>query len=229
MADLDLIIQQQNGGTTADGSSGKAQGLRDGSLITADPASLYQKWLRAGKVFEAHFATETGTATIEANAAYDLTEPFFRLCVPSSKLFVPIQVKITPTTVWVTTDGITLMASADAADVVVNAGGAAPDVRNLAVVNANESSLGDTAMTSIKDGDSVITEDALTSVRIIDNIVYRTGGLFEPYEYNILKGDPMAIIHGPGRFLVQAMLAGALECQYTIKWAELDKSELVNS
>ena len=220
-------VKQQDYSTHADSAYGAISANRDGALVINDAQGLYDRWLRAGQVFEAHFATPTGTATIEANATYDLTEPFFRMTCPSSKVLVPIQVKITPTTVWVTTDGITLMTSGTS---TYNTGGAAPAVRNMAAVSSLDSELESTAMTSVFDGDSALTEDTLVApIRVIDNIVYRTGGLFIPYEYNILKGDPIVMIHGPSSFLVQAMLAGALECQYTVKWAELDKSALVNS
>lgn len=223
---MGLSIQQQGRANGADATTQTAAGNRGGALVISSPNAMYDQWLRAGKVFEAHFATEGGSSTIEANATYDATEPWFRLTVPSSKIFVPIKVKVTPTTVWVTTDMIVLSSSDTD---TYNTGGAAPDVRNLAAVSSADSELGTTAMTSVFDGDSVLTENAMTDQRIIDITVFRTGGLFIPYEYNILKGDPMVMIHGTASFVCNAMLAGALEVHYSIVWAELDKSELVNA
>ena len=226
MTELGGAVQQQGYTTALDGTTRTAAMNRTGALVTSTPASMYDQWLRAGKVFEAHFATEGGSSTIEANATYDATEPWFRLTVPSSKIFIPIKVKVTPTTVWVTTDMIVLSASDTN---TYTSGGAAPDVRNLAAVSSVDSALGTTAMTSVFDGDSALTEAAMTNERIIDITVFRTGGLFLPYEYNILKGDPMVMIHGTASFVCNAMLAGALEAHYSVVWAELDKNELVNA
>ena len=226
MAEIALSTKQQGDGNGSDGTTRTAAGTRMGELYTAHPASLYDRWLRGGKVFEAHFATEGGSATVEANATLDLTEPFFRFTVPSSKVCVPIKVKVTPTVVWVTADGVIIYTSDTD---TYTTGGAAPDVRNMASVNSSDSALGTSAVTSIFDGDSVLTEAALTNPRVIDITWFRTGGLFIPYEYNILKGDPMVMIHGTSSFCVAAQATGALEVHYSIIWAELDKSELVNS
>ena len=226
MTEIAGAVQQQSDTPASDGSTRSFASNRMGALVTSSPQAMYDQWLRAGKVFEAHFATEGGSSTIEANATYDATEPWFRLTVPSSKIFVPIKVKVTPTTVWVTTDMIVLSASDTD---TYNTGGAAPDVRNLAAVSSADSEIGTTAMTSVFDGDAALTENAMTDQRIIDITVFRTGGLYLPYEYNILKGDPMVMIHGTSSFVANAMLAGALEVHYSVVWAELDKNELVNA
>ena len=220
-------VKQQNYSNHVDGAFAAINANRDGALVVNSAQGLYDRWLRAGQVFEAHFGTVLGTATIEANATYDVTEPFFRMTCPSSKILVPIQVKITPTVVWVTTDSVTLMSSGTG---TYSAGGAAPLVRNRAAVSSLDSELGATSMTDIYDGDAALTEGTLVApIRVIDTKVYRTGGLFESYEYNILKGDPWTMIHGPSSFMVQVMAAGALEVHYDVVWAELDKSALVNS
>jgi len=225
MVEIAAAVQQQTPTYISDGQSGSLSGNRRRALHVADQ---YDQWLRAGQIFEAHFATEGGTATIEANATLDLTEPFFRLTVPSSKILVPIQVKIAPTVVWVTADAV-VMYTADTN--TYNTGGAAPDVRNLAHISSTDSAINSatSSMESIYDGDSVLTENALTNPRILDVANFRTGGLFPPYEYNILKGDPMVMIHGASSWAIAVQANGALECFYTVKWAELDKSELVNA
>ena len=226
MAEIGIAVQQQGYGLALDSGTRTVAGNRSGALVTSSPQSMYDQWLRAGKVFEAHFATEGGTATIEANAALDLTEPFFRMTCPSSKILVPIRVLVSPTAVWVTADaGFIYTADTD----TYNTGGAAPDVRNMAAVSSADSALGTTAMTSVFDGDSVLTENALTNPRVIHATTFRTGGLFIPFEWNILKGDPMVMLHGTSSFAVAFQANGALECQYSVIWAELDKNELVNS
>lgn len=226
MAELGGAVQQQGYSLAADGTVRTGAMNRSGALVTTSPAAMYDQWLRSGKVFEAHFGTITGTSTVEANATVDATEPFFRLTIPSSKVMVPIRVLVIPTVVWATTDFIMIVSSDTD---TYNTGGAAATVRNLAAVSSLDSALGTTAMTSVYDGDSVLTENALTNPRLIHVRDFRTGDLGGPFEYNILKGDPMAMIHGTSSFVMFMQAAGALEVHYSVVWAELDKNELVNS
>lgn len=227
MANVDLVVQQQSDTVSPDGSTFPLRGNRSGALVTSSPQAMYDQWLRAGKVYEAHFATEGGTATIEQNAAMDLTEPFFRLTVPSNIIFVPIRVLVSNQAVWTTADAIVLVTSDTN---TYNTGGALPDVRNMASVSSLDSSLGATQCTSIYDGDTVLTENALTNPRQIAVKHFVTGGLFVDFEYNILKGDPMVMVHGVSSFLAACKLGAAgAEVLYSVVWAELDKNELVNA
>lgn|SRR3990167_6877035 len=226
MAEFGGAVQQQGAGNGADGTTRTVAVNRMGGLVVTHPAALYDQWLRAGKVFEAHFATEGGSSTIEANATVDLTEPFFRLTVPSSKIVVPITARVWVSTVFTTADAF-FMTTSDTD--TYTSGGAAPDVRNMATVSSLDSALGTTACTSIFDGDSVLTEAALTNPRMFGAKYWVTGDLFSGYEWSILKGDPMIMIHGTSSWQAQAILTGAKECLYSFVWAELDKSELVNS
>ena len=198
---------------------------RDASLITGDITSLYNTWLRAGKVWEAHFATEGGTATVENNTAIDLTEPFFRAAVKAGKVVVPISVYISSAVVWETADEWVVGAyDTDAAA----SGGAAPDVRNLAVATGS-TAVGDNdnGVDTPLDGDSAITEGTATNFRVLKNGHHLTGGLYIPIEYNILKGDEMAMVEGPGVFGVWlARTTGTVEVLYSVKWAALDADEL---
>lgn len=224
LAQITGIAQQQGRAISADGTPVNPYFNRGGAIGTSSIQSLYDQWLRAGKVFEAHFATEGGTATIENNTAIDLTEPFFRLTVPATKVVVPIQVKIAPALVWETADEVVLYA----ADTdTYSSGGAATDVRSMFISNQGLKNPVSSAVTSVFDGDSVLTEAALTNPRIIDVAGFLTGGLHVPYEYNILKGDPWAFINGPASFAVAvSRTTTTLEVLYTVKWAELDSSEL---
>ena len=209
-----------------DGDHGQLAQNRDSSLVTGDITSLYNTWLRAGNVWEAHFATESGTATVENNTAIDLTEPFYRMSAKSGRLIVPIQVKIASAVVWETGDEVVVGMSDTA---TYNTGGAAPDVRNLAVNNGSLSAIGnnDSGVVNAFDGDAVLTEDTVTNVRVLDNHHFLTGGLHLPYEYNILKGDPMGMLEGAGSFLVYvARTTTTNEVFYTVKWANLDAAEL---
>lgn len=228
MAEMGLNVQQQGDGNGSDSTTRTAAGTRMGELFTAEPGSLYNRWLRAGKVFQGQFATEGGTATIENNTAIDLTEPFLLLDVPSSKILVPLFVKIAPAVVWETGDEIVVYTSDTLG---FSAGGAAMDVRNMAAVSSLDSALGSTALTSAVDGDSVLTMAAATNVRLLDVHHHITGNLAAPYIYNAINGqNPMVMIHGVGSFAVMcARTTTTVEVLYTVMWAELDKSELVNS
>lgn len=224
MATVDLDVQQQGYEVGADGQSKELVGTRAGELYIASPQSLYDHWLRSGKVFETH-VTDAGLSTIEANAAFDYTEPFFRFSVPSGKVVVPIKFKVSPATVWVTADAIALVAGDTN---TVGSGGTAATARNMAVNTGTGTNLGASAVTSLLHGESVLTETAPTNPRFIDIHTFRTGGLFEPYEYNILKGDPMTMIEGPGAFLAYLM-GSAIDVQIHAIWAELDNNELSNA
>lgn len=227
MTELGGAIQQQTYTVASDGTTRTVAMNRSGGLVVSSPQAMYDQWLRAGKVFEAHFATEGGTATVENNTAVDLTEPFFRATVPSSKICVPIMIKVQPAVVWETGDEVIAFTSDTD---TYNAGGAAPDIRNMAAVSSVDSSLGSSALTNVFDGDSVLTEDALTNPRIFDSWVALTGGLHVPYEYNILKGNPPIFIHGESSWgIAIARTTTTVEVYYNVIWAELDKNELVNS
>ena len=226
MTALEATTQQQGRGNIADDSTSNLYKNRGGQLEVNTIQGMYDSWLRAGKVFEGHFATEGGFATIENNTAVDLTEPFLLLDITSAKVLVPIRIKVAPAVVWETGDEYILYTSDTAG---YSAGGAAMDVRNMAHVSSLDSALG-TSVAVAYDGDSVLTSVALTNPRIIDAGHFITGGLYIPYEYNILKGDPWVMIHGGGSLqLMIARTTTTIEAFYTIVWAELDKSELVNS
>ncbi len=227
MAENGLRVQQQSDSISVDGTGVVTQrGDREGAAFDGSIESKYRQWLVAGKVFSAQFATPGGTATAEANTDEDLTEPFFRMTVPSSKVLVPIRVLLQSTVVWVTAYGMFLYAvDTD----TYTTGGAAPLVTNQAMPGSGDSALGTTAMTNVFDGDSVLTEAAQTNPLFIHYDGKLTGDVHTPLEYNILKGDPMTMIHGESSFNVVLELAGALELHYIVTWAELDKNALVNS
>ncbi len=219
------FIQQIGRTILKDGGPGQLAQNRDESLITNDITSLVNTWLRGGKLWEAHFATEGGTATVESNAAIDLTEPFFRMAVKSGKVIVPISVYVAPATVWETGDEWIVGAyDTDAAAT----GGALPDIRNMVVNNGSQPAIGDNdnGVNNPLDGDSAITEGAVTNFRVIKNGHELTGGLHLPVEYSILKGDAMGMLEGPSVFGVWLASTSGIEVLYSVKWAVLDSAEL---
>jgi hypothetical protein len=226
MTEIAINVQQQSDGITADGRTRTVAGDREGALFGGTNEEKYRQWLAAGKVFSAQFGTPGGTATLEANATLTLTEPFFRMTVPSSHVLVPIRVLVNNIAVWDTADAMYLF-SVDTN--TYSSGGAAPDVDNFANPGSGDSALGTVSCTNIYDGDSALTESAQTNPRLMHVQTKLTGDLFSSFEYNILKGDPMHMIHGESSFYVVFENGGAEEVHYSVIWAELDKNTLVNS
>jgi hypothetical protein len=227
MTDIRGFIQQQSRGVTPDGTWNNAYRNRGGQLEVNSLQGMYDSWLRAGRVFSAHFATEGGFATLENNTAVDLTEPFWRATVPAATVMVPIKIKVVPAVVWETGDEYILYTSDTD---TYTTGGAASDVRGLFIDNQGSGNPLSSTLTSVYDGDSALTEGAVTNPRILDFGHFLTGGLYLPYEYNIFKGDPWTMIHGPASIcLMIARTTTTIECAYSVIWAELDKNELVNS
>lgn len=228
MAELGLNIQQQGYSVSSDGGAVRsAQGTRSGGLYVAE---LYDQWLRAGRVYGVGGSdTQVGTSTLENNTGIDLTEPFFMIDVPSSITLVPIRFKAQKDAVWETGDEIVVYAS-DATGVSAGGDDLSATIQSFAVPGSSDSDIRSTSITDIYDGDAALTMAAVSNVRVIDVTNRLTGDLYSPYEYNILKGDPMIMIHGPAAFAVMmANTTTTAEVLYTCQWAELDKNELVNS
>lgn len=220
-------VQQQSRQIASDGGNTSVHVNRGGAMEVNSIQGLYDRWLRAGQVFEGHFATEGGTATIENNTAVDLTEPFLTMGIPASKAVVILQVKVASAVVWETGDEVVMYASDT--NVSATAGGAAADIRSLFIDNQGTGTPASTAVT-LFDGDAALTDGTLTNPRILDVHHFLTGGLHLPYEYNVLQGDPWFYIRGAASWgLMIARTTSTVEVLYTIKWAELDKNELVNS
>lgn len=228
MADIAVRVQQQSDSIALDGTGvTTVRGDREGAMFGGTIEEKYRQWLVAGRVFEAHASGADLQALAEIGVKLNFPEPYWRASVPSSIVVVPIRVKVSPLVIWVTASEIALWTSDTD---TFNTGGAASDVNNMASVASIDSALGSVASTNILDGQSALTEDALTNPRIIDMHVVSTGSLSVPYEYNILKGDPMTMIHGPAAWgIVVAPGGSAIECMYSVTWAELDKNTLVNS
>ena len=226
MTTVALNIQQQSSTVVLDGSTRTAAGDREGALFTADIQSKYMQWLLAGKVFETHQAVVATAVTLEANATYDPLEPFFRFTVPSSRTVVPIKVKLVASTAWAAFDR--MVVTVHDTDTFNTGGLAGSGVQGLFIDNQGSGNPASSVVTNVLNGDTDLTENAATNLRVIsETIAIGTG---DPIlEYNVLKGDSVAAIHGPASFLVNVEAAGAEEIFYQVVWAELDKNYLVNN
>ena len=222
MTNITAPVQQQSRGVYTDGQSGSPHVTRGGQLEIAD---LVHSWVRQGRVFETHAATEGGLTTIEANVSFDMTEPFFRLTVPTSKVFVPLYIKVQTSAVWTTGDLIMMWAGDT--DTYSAGGLACNTAKGLFLDNQATGEPVSSAVTSLFDGDTALTESTLTNPRILDVHGWVTGDLFSPYVWSIYNRVPI-YIHGLASFGLVAKGA-AQEVLYSAIWAELDKNELVNS
>lgn len=226
-------VQQQSDTITADNRTRTVALDREGALFGGSNEEKYRQWLAAGKVFAVGGGDggmgAPASSTIENNTAIDLTEPFFVMDIPSSIVVVPILIKITPAVVWETADEIVVYAS-NAAGYASGGDDLSATIENMAVPGASDSELGTTAITTIRDGDAALTMAAVSDARILDFTNRLTGDLHSPYEYNILKGSPLTMIHGVASLAVMvARTTSTVEVHYQVVWAELDKNSLVNS
>lgn len=223
---LGATVQQQSRSVYTDGNDGNLRMTRGGQLEINSMAGLIDSWIRQGRVFETHAATEGGLTTIEANASFDLTEPFFRLTIPSTIVFVPLYVKVATSAVWTTADLI-MMGCSDT-DTYSSGGLACNTAMSLFVDNQGTGTPRSSAVTNLYDGDTVLTEGTVTNPRILDVWSAVTGNLYSPYLWSVLAGNIPPYIHGPASFWMVEKGA-TQEVLYSVIWAELDKNELVNS
>lgn len=224
MTELGGYVKQRGYEIFGDGASHTARMTRSGDMQVNTIHALYDSWLRAGKVFQGGFGTFAGLATVEINAAIDLTEPFIHLTVPVSKVIVPIQVQITYDTAPAALDAM-LVGWAEGN--TNTAGGAAGLVKPLMGLAADAPV---SSACTLLDGDSVLTEDTLVNPRLLSQkMITAAGSDVNVLEYNVLKGDPWTYIQGVASFLVWVKAAGAEEVYYHLTWAELDRGEIVNA
>lgn len=227
MADSAVKIQQQGDTTVVDGpASVTLAGDRERALFTGDINSKYMQWLLAGKIFETHQADIATAVTLEANATYTPTEPFFRMTIPSSITLVPIFFEIQFSAAHTAFDRVVM--TAHDTDTVSSGGLAGSAVQSLFIDNQGTGNPETSAATSVLNGDTALTESAATNLRQIwSKIVIGTGDIIPAF--NALKGDPTAAIHGAATWLVTGDNAGAEEVFYHAIWAELDKQYLQNA
>lgn len=212
------FVNQTSNDVQGEGDAVRLSQLRNGGLVTA---SQYDLLLRGGRVFNGSKDVPGDLATLENNTAIDLTEPFLRVSIKSGYSLIPLYITVQPAVVWETGDEYILYTSDTD---TYSAGGDAMLVRNLAQNTANKSVVRQTQSQNAYDGDSALTEGAVTNARVLDAGHHLTGGLYLPYEYNAMPGQkhPATVIDGPGSLcLMLARTTTTVECLYTMVWAEV--------
>src|SRR3990172_2269786 len=178
-----------------------------GESKAAGREALVNQWMSAGRVFHSGTpAAATPETMSAAGTAITLTAPSIRYTVPSGALVVPIHAQVSGTRVITKDDLFGVIVSET--DTFTSGGEACKAARN-AVVEGDASQLRSTAVTNLLHSDTAIVEAALVNYRVLKVIKHEgvAGEVDAPWEpeYNILKGDPMVYIEGPGSFLVFAI------------------------
>jgi len=218
------LVQQVGRALLNDGDSGESfsQG-RDGALLTMDQ---YNRWLRAGYVWNFTKDVAGDLATIENNTAIDLAEPFLRTTVNAGFTMVPLHIEVQPAVVWETGDEFILYTSDTD---TYSAGGDALQVQNAAQSNSLVPKFQTAPFSNSFDGDAALTEGAVTNSRVIHAGHHLTGGLHLPYEYSAMPGSgrPYVTIQGPGSLcLMLARTTTTVEALFSMTIAALPEGEV---
>ena len=198
-----------------------------GESMAAGPGALVNQWMSAGRVFYSGTpAVGTPETMSAAGTAFTLTAPSIRYTIPAGALVVPIHAAVSGTRV-ITKDDLFVVIVSET-DTYTSGGEACKAARN-AVVEGDASQLRSTGVTNLLHSDTAIVEDALVNYRVLktvkhEGVVGEVDAPWEP-EYNILKGDPMVYIQGPGSFLVFVIReTTAAEAEWSMSWAELQSN-----
>ena len=137
---------------------------------------------------------------------------------------MPIHVKVSNLRVITKDDLFAVIATGS--DSFTSGGDAVLMTAKNAYIQPNSAAMRSSAVTNLHYSDTAIVEAALVNPRLLyrakhEGVVGEVDAPWEP-EYNILKGDPMVYIQGPGSFLVFAIQeTTAAEAEWSMSWAEL--------
>jgi len=209
---------------------GKQRGFRldrYGELVVATREGLVDAWTREGRVFIGANPVigQPETMSSTAGTAVTLTDPSIRFTVPSGLVVVPISVTVSAH--HTTAKHAVFSVIATGSDSYTSGGDAVPATVYNALVNSTTVQR-PTAVTKFHYSDTALVEAALVGPRLLKTY-FKNATATDPTdwvpEYNIMKGDPMVYIKGPGSFLVWAVEeTAAVEAEFTLMWAELESS-----
>ena len=226
----DLNIQTQAYGTTTTGT-GVWRGTRSGAGFVSDQV---QQWRMAGKVFQTHNPTIGTAITFSAAAAggHVLTAPSIRFSVPTSLVVVPLRLKVTFSAMAGTPNEMALVATDTD---TYSSGGTSVTLAAYNRVVDGVTSLGTSAVTNLRSGSgSALVEGTITNPRVIDIQYFaRADAVSEPkadWSWSAHRDGGFTYIHGAASVLVYiSAVTTASAGEFILEWAELDKSEVVNS
>ena len=229
-ADLRGMSDQFAPGLATDGTQGSVYLTRDRALQINSREGLVDAWTRDGRVFITNNPVIGQPETMSAaGTAFVLTAPSLRFTVPSGLIVCPIHVQVDGLRVITKDDLFGVIATGS--DSYTSGGDAVLMTAKNAFIQPASAALRPTGIANLHYSDTAIVEAALVNPRLLKRVKHEgvTGEVDAPFiaEYNILKGDPMVYIQGPGSFLVfHLQETTAAEDEWSMSWAELDAATL---
>ena len=220
------FVDQYEAGLGTDGQWSPAFITRDRGLQVNSREGLVDIWTRDGRVFITNNPVIGQPETMSANGtAFTLTAPSLRFTVPAGLTVVPIHVQVDGLRVITKDDLFGVIATGS--DSYTSGGDTVLMVAKNAYVQPNSAQLRASRVTNLHYSDTAIVEAALVNPRLLKRVKHEgvTGEVDAPFiaHYNILMGDPMVYIQGPGSFLVfHVQETTAAEDEWSMSWAELE-------
>jgi len=222
------VIDQFDDALGADAQWEAIRQNRDHALQVNSREGLVDKWTRDGRVFIANNPVIGQPETMSAaGTSITLTAPSIRFTIPSGMIVVPIHVAASNTRVITTDDLFAVIATGS--DSYTSGGDAVLMTAKNAFIQPASAALRPSGVTNLHYSDTALVEAALVNPRLLKRIKHEgvVGEVDAPWEpeYNILKGDPMVYIQGPGSFLVFVIReTTAAEAEWSMSWAELQSN-----
>ena len=203
-----------------------------GQLFIANPdrQGLVDDWTRQGKVFITNNPVIGQPETMSAaGTAITLTAPSLRFTVPAGLIVCPIMVQVDGLRVITKDDIFAVIATGS--DSFTSGGDAVLMTAKNAMIMPNSAAPRGSQIANLHYSDTAIVEAALVNPRLLKRLKHEgvTGEVDAPFypEYNILKGDNMVYIQGPGSFLVfHVQETTAAEDEWSMSWAELNSDDI---
>ena len=225
MSDLRLFTDQYAAGPAQDGTWASGFATREHAHYINSREGLVDAWTRDGRVFIANNPVIGQPETMSAaGTAITLTAPSIRFTVPAGIMVCPIHVAVSNLRVITKDDLFAVIATGS--DSFTSGGDAVLMTAKNALIQPNSASLRSSGVTNLHYSDTAIVEAALVNPRLLKRVKHEgvVGEVDAPWEpqYNILAGDPMVYIEGPGSFLVFVIQeTTAAEAEWSMSWAEL--------
>ena len=225
MTDLRVFTDQYGAGVAQDGAWAAPFATREHNMYVNSREGLVDAWTRDGRVFIANNPVIGQPETMSAaGTAITLTAPSIRFTVPAGIMVCPIHVAVSNLRVITKDDLFAVIATGS--DSFTSGGDAVLMTAKNAVIQPNSASLRSSGVTNLHYSDTAIVEAALVNPRLLKRVKHEgvVGEVDAPWEpqYNILAGDPMVYIEGPGSFLVFVIQeTTAAEAEWSMSWAEL--------
>lgn len=228
MADMRGIVNQYSEAVESDSSTlyKPFKRTRDGALQVNSREGLVDQWTRDGRVFILNNPVIGQPETMSAaGTAITLTAPSIRYTVPAGVIAVPIHAAVSGLRVITKDDLFAVLATGS--DSYSSGGDAVAMTVLNAFIEPSSGALRSSPLTNVHYSDTAIVEGSLVNPRLLKRIKHEgvVGEVDAPWEpeYNILKGDPMVYIKGPGSFLVFAIQeTTAMEAEFSLSVAILD-------